>query len=132
MTLRTRWVAAVATVLLAAAGCGSPESAVARDTAVEFSRAVAAGDTATACDMLAPKTKSELVESAGMPCPDALAEESLPDAGEARAAEAFGTMAQVRFDADVLFLAEFRGGWKVLAVGCEDRPKRPYDCTVGG
>jgi hypothetical protein len=132
MTLRAGPVVAALIVLLAATGCSSANSTAARDAAVRFSQAVAVDDTATACDLLAPKTKSDLVKSAGMPCPEALAEEGLPDAGEAHATEAFGAMAQVRFDADVLFLAEFRGGWKILAAGCQDRPERPYDCTVGG
>lgn len=124
--------AAASLILLTVAGCGSAQQGVARDAAVDFSSALAAGDAAQACDLLAPKTKSELVESAGKPCPAALAEEDLPEAGEVQATEAFGTMAQVRFDGDVLFLAEFRGGWKVMAVGCSDRPNQPYDCTVGG
>lgn len=128
------WAAAIggSLVLIAVAGCGSAQDAVARDTAVEFERALSSGESAAACDLLAPKTKSELVESAGKPCPQALTEEDLPEVGEVRATEAFGTMAQVRFDGDVLFLAEFRGGWKVMAAGCTDRPDQPYDCTVGG
>jgi hypothetical protein len=129
-----RWSSTVAgTVLvLATAGCGSTQDAVARDTAMEFERALSSGGAARACDLLAPRTKSELVESAGKPCPQALTEEDLPEVGDVRATESFGTMAQVRFDGDVLFLAEFRGGWKVMAAGCTDRPEQPYNCLVGG
>lgn len=119
-------------VLLVVAGCGSGQEAVARTTAVEFERALSSGEASQACDLLAPKTKSGLVESAGKPCPQALTEEDLPAVGDVRETNAFGTMAQVRFDGDVLFLAEFRGGWKVMAAGCADRPGQPYDCTVGG
>jgi hypothetical protein len=129
---RSLTVVAVGMVLVAASGCGSPQTDVARSTAVAFERALHAGDTGRACGLLAPKTKSELVESAGKPCPEALAEEGLPEPGTTRKAESFGTMAQVRFERDVLFLAQFQGGWKVLAAGCEERPDRPYDCVVGG
>lgn len=133
MNPRTWCCAALATLaLVGTTGCGADLTDVAERTAVEFERALSDGDAGRACELLAPKTKSDLEESAGKRCPQALAEESLPEAGRTRKAESFGTMAQVRFDGDVLFLAQFQGGWKVLAAGCEDRPDQPYDCAVGG
>jgi hypothetical protein len=118
--------------MLALAGCGSPGSGTARRVAVEFEQALGARQAAHACDLLAPRTKSELEQSAGKSCPQALLEEDLPDAGEPADAEVFGTSAQVRFGNDVLFLGEYQGGWKVVAAGCTPRPKLPYDCVLAG
>jgi hypothetical protein len=44
----------------------------------------------------------------------------------------FGTMAQVRFSGDVMFVSEFGNGWKVMAAGCSPVPGHPYDCTLQG
>lgn len=113
-------------------GCGSAGSA-AQEAAVGFYRATAAGEGTTACDLLAPGTRRELEQAEGAPCEEALASVGLPDVvDEPIATERFGTQAQVRFDADTVFLAEFDNGWKVVAAGCSPRDPLPYDCLVKG
>lgn len=131
---RTRRPVTAVVVLLATmvAGCGSADRADARAVAVEFEQSLAAEAAGHACELLAPRTKSGLEESSGDPCPSAILAEDLPTSETVRGAEAFGTMAQVRFVADVVFLAQFQGGWKVVAAGCEPRPDLPYDCLLGG
>lgn len=127
------WMWAVAgVVLVVCAGCGASEDAGPRGAATTFERALENGDGARACDLLAPETRSELEQSAGSSCAEAILEEDLPDAGAVDASSAFGTTAQVRFTADTLFLAEFDGRWKVLAAGCAPVPHAPYDCAVQG
>lgn len=122
--------AAVATLVLTT-GCGSQQPA-ATLVATKFVRALGNSQPAAACKYLAPQTKSDLVSSAGKSCPAALKEEDLPTAGSVKVSKTFGTMAQVRFAADTLFLARFNSGWKVMAAGCSPRPGRPYDCQVQG
>jgi hypothetical protein len=122
--------AAVATLVLTT-GCGSEQPA-ATSVATKFAQALDDSDSTAACGYLAPETKSDLESSAGKPCPDALTEEDLPSAGPVTDARTFGTMAQVRFAADTLFLARFKSGWKVMAAGCSPQPGQPYDCELQG
>lgn len=89
-------------------------------------------DGRTLCSLLAPETRSKLVQSAGQPCPAAVLGEDLPSARALRRAQAWANGAIVRLDADTLFLARFDTGWKVVAAGCSARPGRPYDCRVEG
>jgi len=124
-----RWPASV--LLLALSGCSSLQ-APARDVADRFSAAVAASDWAAGCGLLAPQTKAELEKSAGTACPTALADEDLPDAGPLEELAGFGTMAQVRFAGDTVFVAQFPGGWKVMAAGCAPVSGHPYDCRLKG
>jgi hypothetical protein len=56
----------------------------------------------------------------------------VPAAGAVENTDAFGTMAQVRFAQDTMFLAEFKDGWKVMAAGCAPEPGHPYDCQLQG
>jgi hypothetical protein len=85
--------------------------------------------------VLAPSTRSELEQSAGKPCPEAILEEDVPEASDPTATEVFGTMAQVRYADETAFLTRSDQGWLVLAVACGSRPEgpeRPYDCQVKG
>jgi hypothetical protein len=104
----------------------------ARTAAAGFYAAVSASQWGRACGYLAPETRSELEQSAGSACPKALAEEKLSDPGPVVKLSGAGTMAQVRFRADTVFMAEFRHGWKVMAAVCTPRPGRPYDCQIQG
>ena len=120
-------------LLVATSGCGGDgETEGPRSTAKAFERAVESDDGAAACDLLAPKTRDELEQSAGTPCAEAILAEDLPAAGASTESSAYGSMAQVRFTGDTLFLAEFPDGWRVLAAGCAPKPKAPYDCVVQG
>ena len=99
---------------------------------MRFVAAVESSDWSTACTLLAPSTKADLEQSAGRPCAAALEQEGLPDTGAVGGFQAFGTMAQVRYASDTLFLAEFKDGWRVLAAGCTRVVGHPYDCRLEG
>jgi hypothetical protein len=122
------------TVALALAGCGGPggrEDAAAA-VAVRMLDAVDAGDGADACATLAPETLADLEQSADQPCAQAILDEDLPAPGRVTNTNVYGQWAQVRLDTDTVFLAVFRGGWRVVAAGCQARGDRPYDCTLQG
>jgi hypothetical protein len=112
-------------------GCTSLQQP-ARTAATGFYAAVSASQWGRACSYLAPQTRSELEQSAGSACPKALAEEKLSDPGPVRKLSGAGTMAQVRFRQDTVFMAEFRHGWRVMAADCKPRPGKPYDCQIQG
>jgi len=94
--------------------------------------AVAAHDGAGACAILAPATVSELEESAGKPCPEAILEEDLAPPGSVTRVDVYGQWAQVRLAGDTVFLGAFPGGWRVMAAGCSPREELPYECTLQG
>jgi hypothetical protein len=124
---------AVAVVLACLAGCGLQERQdAAATTAEDFYAALASGDTAAACELLTPATRHEVETSGEAPCEEALAEEDLPDASTAQQSEVFGGMAQVRLDADTVFVARSGETWFVRAAGCTPRVDLPYDCAVSG
>lgn len=128
-------VAALAVLsLIATAGCSSAGDRAAAATAVatRLLTAVAGGDGAAACAVLAPDTVSELEQSAGKPCAQAILDADLPAAGSVTAADVYGQWAQVRLSDDTVFLAVFPGGWRVVAAGCQPRQNRPYDCVLKG
>lgn len=118
-------------LLAAGAGCSSPQSA-AEDVSTRFTDAVAESSWSTACGLLAPQTRSELEQSSGQPCSAALQAEELSDAGPVESFTAFGTMAQVRYAQDTVFVGEFEDGWKVVAAGCARVAGHPYDCQLQG
>jgi hypothetical protein len=130
---RSRCAAALSTGLavVALGGCTSLQSP-ARDVASRFYASVAAADWSTACTLLAPKTRSELEQSAGKSCPAALKQEGLPKAGSIRSFAGFGRMAQASFAKDTVFLAEFGDGWKVMAADCSPVPGQPFNCRLKG
>jgi hypothetical protein len=124
--------ASVAFVFSAAllAGCGSDVAAAqASAAAVAFVRA----EPPQACALLAPDTEDAVAKHAGRPCPQAIAELHLPTASAVRQVEVAGESAQVRLEAQVVFLAHFPEGWRVTAAGCvrdDPDPATPYDCEV--
>jgi hypothetical protein len=120
-------------VALVAAGCaGEPGVSAPAEIARRFHAAVARRDGAAACSLLAPQTRAELVQSAQQPCPAAVISEEVPRVGGVRTSSTFDTQAQVRFAGDTVFLAEFPGGWRVVAAACTPRPPLPYDCQIKG
>ncbi|MFE3285106.1 hypothetical protein ACFXJJ_18595 [Streptomyces sp. NPDC059233] len=121
-------------VVLALAGCGAPaarEDAAARAGSA-FEEALAVGDHARACTMLAPSTREQLEQDKQQGCARALAGEELPRAGRPQSVDAYGRQAMVRMAGDTLFLSQFTGAWKVVAAGCTPRPDQPYQCRVKG
>ena len=119
-------------VTASAAGCAGGSGAAAVEVARGFHAAVARQDGAAACGLLAPQTRSELEQSAQRPCPVAVLETEVPQAGGVRASSMFGSQAQVRLEGDTVFLAEFPDGWRVVAASCTPRPPLPYDCRIKG
>jgi hypothetical protein len=127
------WISMVGVLLGSVLGCGSgPGDRGPRAAAVQFTRALSAGDDAGACSLLATETKAQLEQAAGKPCAEAIAEEDLTGADAVEDVATFGTMAQVRFAGDTVFVAQFSGGWKVFAAGCSPVPGKPYDCRLQG
>jgi hypothetical protein len=115
-------------------GCGAPDGLAPRAAAEQFTRAVADKNGAAACALLTTATRAELEESAGASCAKAIVQEDLPNAGALERSETFGTTAEVSFSSDVVFLAEFPRGWRVLAAGCTPgtTPEMPYECQLSG
>ena len=111
------------------AGCTPAGQAEAWATAGQFETALAAHDNQAACRLLSDEARHRLETASTRPCPAALAALSLP-AGPTRSIETWGGNSQVRLDGSVLFLAEFRAGWRVTAAGCTPRTDQPYDCVV--
>ena len=119
-------------MILPLVGCSGPGTDAAAHTAEAFVAAWQSRDGAAACDLLAPETRSEVEQSARLPCPEAVLEEDLPGGGRVRDAQTWGDLAIVRLGTDTIFLAEHAAGWRVVAAGCRDRGDRPYDCQVQG
>lgn len=109
---------------------GTAETGPARAAAERFAAAVGTDPTA-ACDLLAPRTRSE-VESDGS-CPESLPREELGGEATVERVEVYGVNAIVRLAGDTVFLARFADGWRVTAAGCQPTQQgRPYDCAVKG
>ncbi|MFE1546342.1 hypothetical protein [Streptomyces sp. NPDC058718] len=123
-----------AVVVVGAAGCGAPAARqdAAAAAGAAFEAAVASGDHARACELLAPQTRQQLEQDEQKACPAAFASQGLPTTRGIQKVEAFGRQAMVRMAGDTLFLSLFDAGWKVVAAGCTPRPDQPYDCTIKG
>jgi hypothetical protein len=119
-------------VLASLASCGSPADSDASEAARTFHESVARADGLRACAALSARTRSELEQSGGKPCPAAVLEESLPPLGEPVQTRVYGTAAQVGSTGDTVFLSRFDQGWKVTAAGCTRQPTGLYDCQIQG
>ena len=122
---------AVTAVCVALTSCTSADQDEAVHAADAFVAAVDGEDGAAACAVLAPATVSELVQSSQKPCEEAVLEEAEP-AGPRVDARTFGTMSQVRYRDDVLFVTRFGEEWKVMAAACTPKAGDPYDCKIQG
>lgn len=127
-----RPVAAMASLLLlpSLASCASSEHDDVARVADDFVAAVARGDSEEACGLLAPATVEELERSSGS-CADAVLDQARP-AGPRERVSTFGSMSQVRYADDVLFLSRFEAGWRVVAAGCLGQRGAPYACGIEG
>lgn len=118
--------------VVALAGCGSSQEAAVSAAAGSFATAIEDRDGATACEMLAPHVRSELSASSGRACPVSVLEEAASRIGAEVQVRVFGTMAQVRFEDDTLFLGRYREGWQVTAAACTRAGEPAYDCRIKG
>jgi hypothetical protein len=127
-------IVVASSVMLSVAACGSVNArgTAASAVAVRMLTAVEAKDGTAACLLLAPDTASELEQSAGTSCTQAILDEDLPQPGEVTTTEVYGQWAQVHLSGDTVVLGAFPGGWRVVAAGCTARGDQPYDCTVQG
>jgi hypothetical protein len=123
------WAGLCLTVL---AGCAGSQDDTVREVAEGFHDAVAAGDGAAACAVLAPTTRDELEQSTGKECRAAILEEDLPDVTGDGDPDVFGSMAEVAYAGDTVFLTRLPDGWRVLAAGCTPQPVGPHECLVKG
>lgn len=102
------------------------------ETAVVFEQALGEGAYDRACAVLAPATVEELEQSAGGPCAKALNEEAPQPGGPVRRTDVYGNQARTVLSPDTRFLSHFTSGRKVVAAGCEPRPREPYQCRIKG
>jgi len=75
---------------------------------------------------------TELEAAAKLPCAEAIAEEDLPTPGRPDRVDVFGTMAEVRYQGETLFLTRFADEWLLHAAGCTPQQPKPYDCALHG
>jgi hypothetical protein len=130
---RGPWLLAPVALATVLGGCSSlgPDSSGAAGVARAFHAATAAGDGSAACARLSTRLADELAQSGGS-CEQAVLAADVPAADAVRSVQVWGGRGLVVLDHDVVFLAEFDGGWRVTAAGCSPRKDRPYDCTVKG
>jgi len=132
----TRAVLAVL-VTVGVAGCGSSQDQRVAATAGAFAEAVTGRDAAEACALLAPRTKAELEQATGTACEDSLLGEvlalrALLPGSAVGDVLVFGAAGRASIGRDVVFLARFRGGWKIAAAECTATGGGVYDCGVKG
>ena len=120
---------------LAATGCGRGEDrARATEVAGKFLQAVAAGDAAVACGLLAEDTRTALENEESEPCGEAIGNVQI-EAGAPTAVELYLTNAKADLDdGDSAFLSLTADGWRISAAGCKagDGPPAdaPMDCEL--
>ena len=125
----SRVVSGLAIGVLLLAGCASAHEPAVERVATTFEDPGA--DPAERCDLLAPATRAAVEQDEGAPCVEAIEDLSL-DGGSVRSVEVWGRDAQVRLEDDTVFLAEFDGGWRVVAAVCSPQADAPYECEVDG
>jgi len=115
----------------ALAGCGGAQDTAAAAAATRLLEAVGRDDGAAACALLAPAVRTELEDTSGAPCEQAILEEQLQDVPGPVEVDGFDTTAQVVRGSETLFLSRFDGEWLVIAAACTPVTDAPYDCSVG-
>jgi hypothetical protein len=120
-------------VLFASCGTGQRE----RDAASasnRFHSALAEGDGAAACGELSEQTRTELEQSEGALCAEAILALDLPAGARSATTEVYVTSAFVRLSrAGSVFLDEVGDRWRVSAAGCRaPAGDRPWSCELEG
>jgi hypothetical protein len=126
-----RSAALVAATALVLAGCSFTHEREVEQVAEQLHAALRVEDGAAACALLSEDAQEQLQES-GDSCEVAVLESGIPPDGRVEKVSAYGTSGQVRYDDDVVFLADFPEGWRVIGAGCEKQADAPYDCKVQG
>jgi hypothetical protein len=122
---------ALSLVLLVTASCTPAEEPAARAAGDSFQAALRGNRDRVACQLLSDEARINLESGSGRTCEQAIARLRLPS-GQVRSLQVWGGNSQLRLDSGVLFLAQFKTGWKVTGAGCRPRPDQPYDCDVEG
>ena len=134
-TLRTAAaVAAALTVTPTLTACSSVEEPEARRVATEFAR-LAGTDPTAACALLAPRTLQQVTEDGDGDCAEGLKSDGPEPSSEVTSVSVAINGAQVVMTDQVVFLARYDSGWRVLAAGCTHDAGDdavPYDCAVKG
>jgi hypothetical protein len=131
MVVGWRTAATLAALVLILTGCSSTHEGEVEQVAEQLHAALRVEDGAAACELLSEDAQEELQES-GDSCEVAVLDAGLSPDGRVEKVSAYGTSAQVRYDDDVVFLADFPEGWRVIGAGCEKQADAPYDCKVQG
>lgn len=121
-------VVAVAALVTA---CGGAQDADVARAASGLVEAVDRRDGAGACALLAPPVRTELEDTSGSPCAEAVLEEDVGAPSDTTEVEVFDTMARAVVGSESLFLSRFDGRWLVVAAACDPVAGKPYDCAVG-
>jgi hypothetical protein len=121
----------VAAAVFVLTGCAASHEADVEQVAEQLHAALRVEDGAAACELLSEDAQEELQES-GDSCEVAVLGAGLSPDGRVEKVSAYGTSAQVQYDDDVVFLADFPEGWRVIGAGCEKQADAPYDCKVQG
>jgi hypothetical protein len=125
-------VAACVLLALALAGCSSNHERAVSLVAEQLHAAIDNEDGAEACDLLSDAVQEELQDAEGTSCEVAILESGISTTGRIESVEVFGTAGQVRYHDDVVFLADFPDGWKIIGAACEKQAAEPYECKVQG
>jgi hypothetical protein len=129
--LRTAAALAVALTLTACSSVDEPEAS---RVATDFVR-LANDDPGSACSMLAPRTLQQVTEDGDGDCAEGLKSDAPEPPTAVTSVSVAINGAQVVMADQVVFLAHFDSGWKVLAAGCTRDAQDdavPYDCSVKG
>jgi hypothetical protein len=130
MTHRLVSAGSAAALLLVLSACGGNDTGAA-GAATAFGAALGAGDTARACELLAPATRSLLEYQESQPCAQAIGQRKLTS-GALQGVEVWGGEAQARTSTDTWFLTRTGQGWRVAAACCVAHGDAPYTCKVNG
>jgi hypothetical protein len=120
---------------LALAACGTEEREEdAAAVAERFHAALAAGDSAAACEDLSEETASKLERQEKRPCEEAILGLELREGGTVAYMRVELRSAMTRLaEGGTDFLDEGSDGWKISAAGCEPKlPEQPYECELEG
>jgi hypothetical protein len=122
----------LATAIPVLGGCGSSaQSQPVLDVAIRFESALAAGDSQTACSLLAGAAVRRINDLRPEGCAAALSTLGLA-AGPPTSMQVWGDTAQAKTDHDTLFLRQLPEGWRIIGAGCTPHGKAPYQCKADG